>query len=131
MHIALPARIAFATLAILALLSSVIAPIQAQEKKMPEFRYVVVHRPGPNWKAGVPAFEQAGLQAHVEYFASLLKAGRLTMGGPFMDEASGGMMIPEAGVSESEIRTFAAQDPAVKSGLLVFEVRPWMPALHK
>jgi hypothetical protein len=48
-----------------------------------------------------------------------------------MDEASGGMMIPEAGASESEIRTFAAQDPAVKSGLLVFEIRPWMPALHK
>ncbi|MEO8849611.1 MAG: YciI family protein [Casimicrobiaceae bacterium] len=98
---------------------------------MPEFRYVVVHRPGPNWKAGVPAFEQPGLQAHVEYFASLLKAGKLMMGGPFMDEASGGMMIPEASMSEGEIRAFAAQDPTVKSGLLVFEVRPWMPALHK
>ena len=98
---------------------------------MPEFRYVVIHRPGPNWKVGVPAFEQPGLQAHVGYFASLLKAGKLTMGGPFMDEPSGGMMIPEAGISEAEIREFAAQDPTVKSGLLIFEVRPWMPALHK
>ena len=57
---------------------------------MPQFRYVVIHRPGPNWKPGVPAFEQPGLQAHVEYFATLLKAGKLTFGGPFMDDASGG-----------------------------------------
>ena len=40
-------------------------------------------------------------------------------------------MIPDAGVSESEIREFASQDPTVKSGLLAFEIRPWMPALHK
>ncbi len=131
MHIALPTRIALAILVIFALLSSVIDPVQAQERKVPEFRYVVVHRPGPNWKAGVPAFEQPEVQAHVEYFASLLKAGKLTVGGPFMDEASGGMMIPEASMSEGEIRAFAALDPTVKSGLLIFEVRPWMPALHK
>ena len=36
------------------------------------------------------------------------------------------MMIPAAGVSESEITAFAANDPAVKSGLLKFEVRAWL-----
>lgn len=107
------------------------AHLQAQVKAMPEFRYVVVHRPGPSWKAGVPAFEQLGLQAHVEYFRKLLDAGKLTLGGPFMDSASGGMMIPEPSVTEAEITKFAGEDPAVKSGLLVFEVRPWLPALRK
>jgi uncharacterized protein YciI len=79
----------------------------------------------------VPAFEQAGLQAHVEHYARLLKNGKLELGGPFMDESSGGMMIPEESVSEAEIRTFAADDPTVKAGLLAFEIRQWMPALHK
>ena len=98
---------------------------------MPKFRFVVFHRPGPNWKTGAPAFEQPGLQAHVEHFAKLLKDGKLELGGPFVDEASGGMMIPEENASEAEIRSFAAEDPTVKVGLLVFEIRPWMPALHK
>jgi len=53
------------------------------------------------------------------------------MGGPFVDKASGGMMIPEAGVTEEDIRAFAADDPTVQSGLLEFEIRPWMPALSK
>jgi hypothetical protein len=41
------------------------------------------------------------------------------------------MMLPEAGVSEAEITKFASEDPAVKSGLLIFEVRPWLAALRK
>jgi len=96
---------------------------------MPALRYVVVHQPGPGWEAGVPAFEQPGLGAHVEHFRKLFEAGRLSLGGPFMDGSSGGMMIPTPDVTEAEMRTFAAEDPAVRSGLLVFEVRPWMPAL--
>jgi hypothetical protein len=36
------------------------------------------------------------------------------------------MMIPNAGVSEEEITLYAAEDPAVKSGLLLAEVRPWL-----
>lgn len=98
---------------------------------MPKFRFVVFHSPGPNWKAGVPPFEQPGLQAHVEHFATLLKDAKLELGGPFIDEVSGGMMIPEESVSEEEIRSFAADDPAVKAGLLTFEIRRWMPALHR
>jgi len=94
-------------------------------------RFVVIHKPGPSWKPGTPAFEQAGLQQHVEHFRKLLDAGKLTMGGPFMDEASGGMMIPEPSISEDEMRTFASEDPAVRSGLLTFEIRPWLPALQK
>jgi hypothetical protein len=36
------------------------------------------------------------------------------------------MMIPTAGVDEAEVRRFAAEDPAVRSGLLQVEVRPWL-----
>ena len=94
-------------------------------------QYVVVHSPGRAWKAGVPAFEQDGLQLHVAHYAELLKQGKLVMGGPFLDAKSGGIMIAEPSVTEQQLREFAAADPAVKSGLLTFEVRPWLVGLHK
>ena len=93
-------------------------------------RFVVFHKPGPSWAPGVPAFEQAGLQQHVEHFRRLLEGGKLSMGGPFIDERSIGMMIADASVAHDEIRRLASEDPAVRSGLLIFEIRPWMPALQ-
>jgi uncharacterized protein YciI len=41
------------------------------------------------------------------------------------------MMVPVDGVSLEEIKTFAEADPAVKSGLLLVEVKPWMIAMEK
>ena len=57
--------------------------------------------------------------------------GKLELGGPFMDSAAGGMMIPAAGLGEDEIRKFAQDDPAVRSGLLRAEVRPWLIGMRK
>lgn len=96
-----------------------------------DIRFVVIHKPGPNWRPGVPPFEQTGLPQHVEHFRKLLEGDKLTLGGPFLDEASGGMMAPAATISEDEIREFANDDPAVKSGLLTFEIRPWLARLQK
>jgi len=93
--------------------------------------FVVVHSPGPSWKADVATFEQDGLQLHVAHYAELLTQGKLVMGGPFLDARSGGMMIAELGVSESELRAFAAEDPAVRSGLLTFEVRAWLVGMRQ
>jgi uncharacterized protein YciI len=98
---------------------------------MKNLRFIVIHSPGSNWKPGVPAFEQDGLQLHVGHYAMLLKSGKLLMGGPFIDEKSGGIMIAEPAVNEEELRQFAAADPAVKSGLLNFEVRSWLVGLQK
>lgn len=96
-----------------------------------DVRYVVVHSPGPNWKPGVPFFEQAGVRQHVDHYRKLLDQGKLDLGGPFLDTTTGGMMIPEAGVSEQEIREFANADPAVKSGLLKAEIRQWLLGMKK
>jgi uncharacterized protein YciI len=93
-------------------------------------QFVVIHAPGPAWKHAVPAFEQDGLQLHAAHYAALLGQGKLAMGGPFLDAKLGGIMIAEPGVLEPELRVFAAEDPAVKSGLLSFEIRPWMAGLH-
>ncbi|MFN0182498.1 MAG: YciI family protein [Aquabacterium sp.] len=96
-----------------------------------DIRYVVFHRPGPAWVAGKSPFEQPGMREHVEHFRQLHAEGKLTLGGPHMDGAGGGMMIPEPGMTQDEVTAFAAADPAVKSGLLMFQVRPWMIGMRK
>jgi len=98
---------------------------------MKEIRCVVVHTPGPMWRAGAPLFEQDGVREHVGHYRQLLEDGKLTMGGPFLDAAGGGMMIAEAGVDEAELAAFAAADPAVQSGLLRAEVRQWLVGMRK
>ena len=118
-------------LAVFAFAALAVTLAHSQGGNMKPSQFVVVHSTGPSWKAGVPAFEQEGLQLHVAHYAGLLKQGKLVMGGPFLDAKSGGIMIAEPGVSEEELRAFAAADPAVKSGLLTFEVRPWLAGLHK
>jgi hypothetical protein len=42
------------------------------------------------------------------------------------------MMVATRDVTGEELEAFAAADPAVQSGLLVFEIRPWLTAMeHK
>jgi uncharacterized protein YciI len=94
--------------------------------KVQDKRFVVFHMSGPIWQAGKSLFEQPGVMEHIGHYKKLLDAGKLSMGGPHLDDRAGGMMIPAAGVTEAEITAFAAEDPAVKSGLLRFEVRPWL-----
>jgi uncharacterized protein YciI len=92
----------------------------------PPVRLVVLHDPGPLWQAGRPVFEQPGVQAHIAHWRSALADGRLGLGGPFLDERGGGMMVSAAGVDAEQFARFAAEDPAVRTGLLMCTVRPWM-----
>lgn len=92
---------------------------------MPEIHYAVIHSRGPRWDPAVPALEQPGLRDHVEHYRRLLGDGKLKLGGPFFDDTSGGIMVFESSVTEADARQLAAGDPAVTSGLLSFEVRPW------
>jgi uncharacterized protein YciI len=95
-------------------------------KPMKDIRFVVIHTPGSKWIPGKSLFEQVGVREHVDHYMKLLEAGKLALGGPHLDGKAGGMMIPAAGVTEEEIAAFAAADPAVKSGLLLVEIRPWL-----
>lgn len=97
---------------------------------MPQVHAVVFHRPGPQWQAGVNFREQPGVMAHVQHYAQLLEKGQLEMGGPFLLPDSGGMMVATAEVTLEVLEAFAAADPAVQSGLLMYEVRPWYVAMR-
>ena len=93
-------------------------------------RYVVLHKPGPKWQTGVDYRQQAGVNEHVQHYFKLHEQGKLQLGGPFLLPDAGGMMVTTKEVSLEEIEAFAAEDPAVKSGLLIYEVRPWMTAME-
>ena len=95
-------------------------------------RYVVFHTPGPTWKHGIDFREQDGVGEHVQHYLKLHEQGKLELGGPFLLQDAGGMMVATRDVSQEELETFAAADPAVKAGLLRYEVRPWYTAMeHK
>lgn len=96
----------------------------------PAVRYVVFHTPGPAWQAGVDFREQPGVGDHVAHFQKLLSQGLLELGGPFLVQDAGGMMVTKLGVALDEIEAFAAADPAVRSGLLEYLVRPWFTAME-
>jgi len=92
--------------------------------------FVVFHRPGPHWKAGIDFREQEAVGEHVQHYLKLHEQGKLELGGPFLMQDAGGMMVATKDVSREELEAFAASDPAVQSGLLVFEIRPWMTAME-
>jgi hypothetical protein len=39
-------------------------------------------------------------------------------------------MVATKDVTQEELETFAAAYPAVQSGLLVYEIRPWLTAME-
>ncbi len=102
------------------------ANAQESQARPRDVRYVVFHRPGPSWIAGKSMFEQPSVRAHVAYYRTWLQNGKLQFGGPHLDDSGGGMMIPSAGLSAAEVKAFASEDPAVKDGTLLLEVRPWL-----
>ena len=93
-------------------------------------RYVVIHKPGLKWQYGVDFRQQEGVGEHVQHYLKLHEQGKLELGGPFLIPDMGGMMVATKDVTQEEIEAFAAADPAVQSGLLIFEVRPWMTAME-
>lgn len=96
-----------------------------------DVRFAVFHRPGPAWVAGRSMFDQPSIRAHVDHYRKWLESGKLELGGPHLDEQGGGMMIPRAGLSAEEVKAFALEDPAVRDGTLLAEVRPWLIGMRR
>jgi uncharacterized protein YciI len=96
-----------------------------------ETRQVVFHSPGPKWKPGFNFRDQQEdlVMAHVQHYAKFHEQGKLLHGGPFIDIDSGGMMVTTKEVTREELDGFAASDPAVNAGLLVFEIKTWYVAM--
>ncbi len=85
--------------------------------------YALIHRPGPAWQEGIGYREQPGIEQHIGYMRRLFDEGRAVLGGPFLDDA-GGLVLLESGATEEAMR-LAHDDPSVREGLLSVEVHPW------
>jgi len=84
--------------------------------------YLVLYRPGPGWLTGKSVMEQP-LKEHGKYMLSLYIKGSMKLAGPFTDNAGGAVLLEVA--NEAEAKAIVTNDPAVKSGVFVYEMHPW------
>ena len=96
----------------------------------PQTLLVVLHTPGPKWNHGKLFFEQVGVRDHALHYKKFSDAGKIYLGGPFLD-STGGMMVAVPGTDLTELVKFAEADPAIISGLLSCEVRYWQLKMFK
>jgi uncharacterized protein YciI len=84
--------------------------------------YLVIYRPGPAWLRGKSVIEQP-LKEHGKYMLSLYIKGSMKLAGPLTDNAGGAVLLDVS--DEAEAQTIVANDPAVRSGIFVYELHPW------
>jgi uncharacterized protein YciI len=101
---------------------SIAAEDEPQQEKAEE-TYLVIYRPGPAWLDGKSVFEQP-LKEHGKYMLGLYIKGSMKLAGPFTDNAGGAVLLLVV-ARESEAKAIVAEDPAVKSGIFVYEMHPW------
>jgi len=110
------------TFALICSSSRSIAAENESQQEQTKATYLVIYRPGPAWLAGKSVLEQP-LKEHGKYMLSLYIKGSMKLGGPLTDDAGGAVLLAVA--DESEAKTIVAADPAVKSGIFVYEMHPW------
>lgn len=84
--------------------------------------YTVIYRRGRTWTAGIPFFEQIGVEEHRHFLIEQFRAQRLKYGGPFLDD-TGGVAIFRSESCEG-LEELINSDPTVAGGLLSYEVHP-------
>ena len=102
------------------LLSSAVT--DAQQLAVVNRTFLVIYRPGPAWLSGKPVTEQP-LKEHGKYMLSLYISGSMKLAGPLTDNAGGAVLLDVA--DESKAKAIVAEDPAVKSGIFIYELHPW------
>src|SRR5262245_14425139 len=84
--------------------------------------YLVLYRPGPAWLTGKSVMEQP-LKEHGKYMLSLYIKGSMKLAGPLTDDAGGAVLLEVS--NDAEAKAIVTNDPAVKSGVFVYEMHPW------
>ena len=110
------------TFALICSSSRSIAAENGPQQEQAKATYLVIYRPGPAWLMGKSVLEQP-LKEHGKYMLGLYIKGSMKLGGPLTDDAGGAVLLTVA--DESEAKTIVTADPAVKSGIFVYEMHPW------
>jgi uncharacterized protein YciI len=84
--------------------------------------YAIIYEPGPNWLPGKPTREQP-LKDHLAHLLRHGAEGRMTMGGPFLDNTGGLVIVvaESAEVPEQIVR----EDPGIVAGILKASIHKW------
>jgi uncharacterized protein YciI len=109
-------------LAVLFYSSQSLTAADEKQEIAPKATFLVIYRPGPAWLAGKPVSEQP-LKEHGKYMLGLYVKGSMKLAGPLTDNAGGAVVLEVA--DESEAKAIMTADPAVKSGIFVFEMHRW------
>lgn len=84
--------------------------------------FLIIYRPGPAWKAGIPASVQPPPE-HGRYLLDLYKQGYLRSAGPF-DDDTGAALVLEA-FDEDQTKALVNADPAIVQAVFTAEIHPW------
>ena len=87
--------------------------------------------PRPTFFVDMTEPERNMMKEHGHYWRNLMERGIAIVFGPVLDpKAVWGLGIVEA-VNEDEVRSFTADDPAIKSGLTTLEIYPIQAVIRK
>ena len=95
---------------------------ETPQEAAPKATYLVVYRPGPAWLIGKSVMDQP-LKEHGKYMLSLYIKGSMKLAGPLTDNAGGAVLLEVS--DEAEAKAIVANDPAVNSGIFLYEMHPW------
>ena len=102
----------------------------AQQTEEPKSKLVPFHmallKKGPKWTdAQLPEMQKV-LHQHLVNVISMLDSGKAVIAGPLGDDGDlAGIFILRA-ASAAEAKAWVDNDPAVKAGLFVAEMHPWL-----
>lgn len=115
------------SIAAIALVGTIV-PTVAQSDQTSETRVTFIVHPGLANPPGTSLLDNPKIRDHGAYMVKLHADGKLARGGPFLD-GSGGIGIAAKGVTIEEMTKLLAEDPAAKSGVVTFEIKPWLVAV--
>jgi uncharacterized protein YciI len=97
----------------------------AQEHKMVQFQMAIMKR-GPKWGSMADAEKNQVLHQHLRNVISLVQSGKAVVAGGFGDGSDVGGVFVLRAASPEEAKSWVDMDPAVKAGLIVPEMHPWL-----
>jgi uncharacterized protein YciI len=92
-------------------------------------RFVVIHKPGPDWDNDRDMREQPGWDAHAEFMDRLTAEGFIVLGGPLGGDGHRAMLVVDA-PDEEAVRARLDADPWKPRTLVIDSVWPWTVLLE-
>jgi len=94
----------------------------AQDFELKQYFFVMLKKgPNRNQDSTMAMKIQEG---HLKNITDLSNEGKLVCAGPFGDDEGGGILILNVATQE-EAENLVIKDPAIISGRLIYEIRPW------